>query len=624
MENNQINRMPIKAHPYEHQRQAFEFACRLFGLTGHDPPTSRGVALLMEMGTGKSLTTIAVAGRLFLNRKIERLLIVAPLSILGVWQEEFRKFASFPYSLAMIEGIGSRKSEKIRQIPTNGLQVAVINYESAWRLEKELANWDADLIVCDEGHKIKTHNITASKCMHRLGTRARYRMLLTGTIIANKAIDIFSPYKFLNPAVFGNSFYSFRNRYYDMTGYGNHMPVMKANMAEELTRRIHNIAFRATKPECLDLPETTEIVRTVELEPQAKQLYQQLVRDSYAQIKGGEITAANVLTRLLRLSQLTGGFSRGDEADRVERASSAKLDALSDIVDSAAQEGGKLVIIARFLPEIDAITAMLERKGIGYSLITGAVKDRDEQVRRFQTNPDVTVFVGQIATAGLGITLTAADKMVFYSLDYSMSNFEQTKARIHRVGQRNPCTYIYLVADGTVDWKVLKALRDKADLAKALIDDCRGVIIRSTQPERRNMESNDLFALADELRELKKTKKCLEEELKAVGLEIDRVDADLAKRMVDTETQNFTRNGTMFFLTNTTRASAVAERKDELFEALREAGYDDLIYETVNANSLSAFVKEQTTENGDALPQWLDGLVSVFEKTTVGVRKAAR
>ena len=138
------------------------------------------------------------------------------------------------------------------------------------------------------------------------------------------------------------------------------------------------------------------------------------------------------------------------------------------------------------------------------------------------------------------------------------------------------------------------------------------------------MESNDLFALADELRELKETKKRLEEELKAVGLEIDHVDADLAQRMVDTETQNFTRNGTMFCLTNTTRASAVAERKDELFAALREAGYGDLIYEIVNANSLSAFVKEQTTENGDNLPEWLDGLVTVFEKTTVGVRKAAR
>jgi len=138
------------------------------------------------------------------------------------------------------------------------------------------------------------------------------------------------------------------------------------------------------------------------------------------------------------------------------------------------------------------------------------------------------------------------------------------------------------------------------------------------------MESNDLFALADELRELKETKKRLEDELKTVGLEIDRVDAVLAQRMVDAETQNFTRNGTMFCLISMTRASAAAGRKDKLFEALREAGYGDLVYETVNANSLSAFVKEQTTENGDTLPEWLDGLVTVFEKTTVGVRKAAR
>ena len=138
------------------------------------------------------------------------------------------------------------------------------------------------------------------------------------------------------------------------------------------------------------------------------------------------------------------------------------------------------------------------------------------------------------------------------------------------------------------------------------------------------MESNELFALADELRALKEAKKYAEQELKEITEEIDRVDAVLSQRMVDTETQNFTRNGTVFCRMNATRASATAGRKDELFEALRSAGYGDLVYETVNANSLSAFVKEQTTENGDSLPQWLAGLVTVFEKTTVGVRKAAR
>ena len=138
------------------------------------------------------------------------------------------------------------------------------------------------------------------------------------------------------------------------------------------------------------------------------------------------------------------------------------------------------------------------------------------------------------------------------------------------------------------------------------------------------MPSEDLFALADQLRELKETKKYAEQELKEITEEIERVDAALAERMISTETQNFTRNGTMFCLTNSTRASAAADRKEELFAALRTAGFGDLVYEKVNANSLSAFVKEQTLENEDVLPQWLEGLVNVFEKTTVGVRKAAK
>ena len=138
------------------------------------------------------------------------------------------------------------------------------------------------------------------------------------------------------------------------------------------------------------------------------------------------------------------------------------------------------------------------------------------------------------------------------------------------------------------------------------------------------MPSEELFALADQLRELKETKKFAEQELKEITEEIERVDAALAERMISTETQNFTRNGTMFCLTNATRASAAAGKKEELFAALRAAGFGDLVYETVNTNSLSAFVKEQTMENEDVLPGWLEGLVNVFEKTTVGVRKAAR
>ena len=470
--------MPIKATPYRHQMEAFNYVCWAFGLARDNAPPppaiqSAGWALLMEMGTGKSLTAIAITGALANAGRIRRVLIVAPLSILGVWEDEFQKFAAFPYALAVLSGSGGRKLDTLRHMTGAALQVVVVNYESAWRMEKDLLAWRPDLIIADEGHKIKTHNIAASKAMHRLGARAGYRLLLTGTVITNKAIDVFSQYKFINPAVYGQSFYAFRNRYFDMVGYGNHTPVLKKSMEAELTEKLHSISYRATKAECLDLPETTDVIRQVELEPAALRVYRGLVKESYAELSTGEVTAPNILTRLLRLSQLTGGFIGNDETAAVEQISAAKLSALEDIVDGAVAEGKKLVIIARFIPEIKAICKLLEKRGLRYSCITGEVKNRDEQVSQFQNEPEVMAFVGQIATAGLGITLTAASTMVFYSLDYSMSNFEQTKARIHRMGQRNPCTYLYLVARGTVDEKVLRALADKADLAKTLVDDYR-------------------------------------------------------------------------------------------------------------------------------------------------------
>ena len=138
------------------------------------------------------------------------------------------------------------------------------------------------------------------------------------------------------------------------------------------------------------------------------------------------------------------------------------------------------------------------------------------------------------------------------------------------------------------------------------------------------MEETKLFEWADKLKTLRDRKDELEAELKQVNMDIDNADWHLSNLMAETETQNFTRAGTMFCLTTKTRASARAGQKDELFAALRGEGYGDMITETVNANSLSSFVKEQIAENGDSLPDWLDGLVSVFEKTTVGVRKAAR
>ena len=463
--------MPVKAKPYAHQNKAFDFACEKFGLI-LGGVFSRGVALLMEMGTGKTITSIGIAGALYQFGKVRKILVVAPLSILGVWEEEFSKFAAFPYTLTVLKGPSRKKAEMLRGVGKDGLQIVVVNYESAWRIEKDILAFDADLIIADEAHKLKEARTSQSKAMHHFGDKARYKLLLTGTVITNRELDVFSQYRYLNRKVFGDSFYVFRNRYFDMVGYGNHIPRFRNYMLDEFLQRMHSIAYRVTKEECLDLPGITEEIRTVELEPKAMKIYKELLKESYTELGQKEVSAVNVLTKLLRLSQVTGGHITDDEGDN-NTVSTAKVDAFADILDTAMAEEKKIVVMARFIPELNDIEALLKKKGIGYATVRGGVKNREEEIRRFQEDSDCRVFVGQIAAAGLGITLTAASTMVFYSLDYSMSNFEQTKARIHRVSQTENCHYIYLVAKGTVDTKVLRALRQKVDLAKALVDDYR-------------------------------------------------------------------------------------------------------------------------------------------------------
>ena len=465
--------IPLKVKPYEHQVRAFKFACELLGaLPSEGNMHSKGVALLCEMGCGKPVMAIAIIGYLYMIGKIEKLLIVAPLSIVTVWRDAFIEFADFDYELTVLSGSSSQKKKQIQELMKKGLQVLVINYESAWRLESTLLEWAPNAIICDEGHKLKEARTAQAKAMHNLGDRADFKLLLTGTLITNKEIDVFSQYRFCEKNIFGTSFYAFRNKYFDMTGYGNHIPKFKKSKTDEFLKRMHSIAFRCTKSECLELPEVTEEEIKIELEPKALKIYSELEKESFTELSNSEVSAVNVLTKLLRLCQVTGGHLTDDEGD-TNLVSTAKLDALTDIVESSVEDNKKIVVMARFIPELNDIQKMLDKKGIGYAVIRGGIKDRDEQIRRFQEDPNCMVFVGQIAAAGLGLTLTAASTMCFYSLDYSMSNFEQAKARIHRISQRENCHYIYLVAKNTVDVKVLRALRNKVNLAKALVDDYR-------------------------------------------------------------------------------------------------------------------------------------------------------
>lgn len=479
---------PVNANLYKHQIRGANMALRAFGALDAKTPGG-GFGELFEMGCGKTLTTIAVAGALYNLGKIDRVLVVAPTSVCSVWPHDLNQFAAFPWEARVLLGDKKKRLKALNELenwPFKALRIAVINYESTHRegIYEALAAYKPDLIVCDESQRIKNPSAAQSKALHKLGDAAPFRMILSGTPVQNNAVDLYSQYRFLDPAVYGANFYAFKNRYCIMGGYGQHQIVGYRNM-DELVEKEHSVAYRVTKEECLDLPQQTFINRYVQFTDAEQAIYEQLRKSSFLELETGEnVTATTILTMYLRLMQLTGGFLTADESTRPKQVNTAKLDALADIVDDYVVDAGKkLVIFARFRAEIAAIENLLRLRKIQYGSIYGDVpmEERGKIVEDFQTNPDTKVFVAQIQTAGLGITLHAASTAVFYSYDYNYANYAQALARIHRIGQRFPVTYIHLVVDGSIDEKILAALENKEDMAKTVVDSWREVL---TAPEK--------------------------------------------------------------------------------------------------------------------------------------------
>ena len=235
---------------------------------------NKGFGLLFEMGCGKTLTAIAIAGAAYQEGRIDKVLIVAPTSVVAVWPKEFQEYADFKYTCKSLLG---EKRQRLKQIddllkfPFKAMKVAVINYESTWRdgIIEKLLEYDADLIIADESQRIKTPNAEQSKAMHRLGDKARYKLILSGTPVQTAAIDIWSQYRFLDKSIFGENFFQFRNRYAIMGGYGNKQIVGYKDL-DGLIKKEHSIAFRVTKEEALDLPEQTFEVRKIQMTSEEK------------------------------------------------------------------------------------------------------------------------------------------------------------------------------------------------------------------------------------------------------------------------------------------------------------------------------------------------------------------
>ena len=469
--------MPVTVDPWPHQVKAYDMALATFS-KGYG-----GYGLLFDLGTGKTITAVGIMGRMYLDKKIDRVLVAAPSSVLPEWSKTLDRFAKFPNAWSICTGDKRQRERSIDALSKcSGLKVAIINYESAWRTDEAILKFAPQLIVADESQRIKCHTAKQSKFMHKLAEKAPYRMILSGTPLQNSPLDFFSQYLFLDKSVFGTKWYGFKGRYaVQQTGFNRatgreFKQVVAYRNLDELTERVHSIALRVENG-VIDLPpELPPITRYAVLSRDERRVYDSIKEDSIAELEGGGVvTAQNALSKILRLQQVTSGFIVNEDGELSNVAEkSAKVELFSEVVDDVVvEQGEKMVVFFRFIHDLENIEAVLKAKGIGYVSLYGGTKqgDRAAAVKAFSEDPSVKVFVGQIAASGTGIDglQDQCHTACFYSLGYNYAEYFQAKGRINRNGQEKSCVYVHLVCEGTVDELVLKSMEEKKNLADMIV-----------------------------------------------------------------------------------------------------------------------------------------------------------
>jgi len=293
-------------------------------------------------------------------------------------------------------------------------------------------------------------------------------------------MDIYSQCEFLRPGLLGyDSFYAFQGRYAVMQrrtmGAHAFQQILGYKNLEELTYRIDQFSFRVLKKDCLDLPDKIYTARYVTLTDEQRKMYNQIKEQALILLDNGDLVSAPaVITQLLRLQQIMSGHLKTDDGDMLTFPSS-RMDALKDILN---EHDGKAIIWSRFRHDIQQITNMLNKEyGEGCaSAYYGDTSDdeRNEIVRNFQESNALRYFVGNPATAGYGLTLTEANLVVYYANDFNLETRIQSEDRAHRIGQKNNVTYVDLITEGTIDERIVAALRNKIDIgAKVLGEQAR-------------------------------------------------------------------------------------------------------------------------------------------------------
>jgi SNF2 family DNA or RNA helicase len=441
---------PGRYKPMDHQKTTAEF------MTLH-----KKSFCFNEQGTGKTASAIWAADFLMKQGKVRRALIICPLSIMdSAWRADL-----FEVAMHRTVDVAHGDAKKRKQIINGGSEFVVINFDGVEIVEEDIRNGGFDLIIVDEATHYKNAQSKRWKCLNRLVTDDTWLWMMTGTPAAQSPLDAFGLAKLVNPTAVPRYFGSFRDQV--MMKITQFKWMAKPGATEAVYNALQP-AIRFTKEECLDLPDMTYVKRQVELTRQQKKYYNELKNKLVMEAAGEEVTAANAAIVMNKLLQISAGAVYTDDGSTLEFDIKNRYNVLREVIDESSQ---KVLVFVPFRHTIDVLVGKLRKDGFTTEVIRGDVPatKRTEIFKRFQETPDPKILVIQPQSAAHGVTLTAANTVVWWGPTSSLETYAQANARVHRSGQKHPCTVVQLQGSA-VEKHVYALLDNRINVHTKIID----------------------------------------------------------------------------------------------------------------------------------------------------------
>jgi SNF2 family DNA or RNA helicase len=467
----------FKTKPYAHQLDALEASW-----------DKENFAYFMEMGTGKSKVLLDNAAILYDKGLINGLLLIAPKGVYKNWYDsEIPTHLPDHIDKKIVLWKTSDKSKKQKQILNTlfetgtDFHILIMNVESfsagdGAAFAYKFLSCHKAMIAIDESTTIKTPTSNRTKNILSLSDHAKYRRILTGSPVTKSPLDLYSQCQFLDPWLLGHqSYYTFKARYaitkkIEVQGRRVEIVVGYTNLGE-LSEKIKPFSKRILKEDCLDLPEKTYVKHYVELTKEQQKVYNQMKQEAIAFLDGKMQSSATVMTQLMRLHQITCGHFTADDGT-IKDLPCSRMTELMNVLENIE---GKTIIWSHYTHDVKRIIKEIKRVYGEDSVVDyyGATDtdSRSKNIKKFQTDDNCRFFVGTTHTGGYGITLTAGSNMVYFSNGYDLEKRQQSEARIDRIGQTKKMTYIDIMAQDTIDERIVKALRTKVNIANKIMDE---------------------------------------------------------------------------------------------------------------------------------------------------------